>query len=217
MRKERTIFTYRKCACVILLLIFNSIPSYSQNPRLDSLLKAVTKMQEDTLKVNTLNEISSIYRTDLNDLQNVNKYASEALILSRKLNYKKGIAYSLLYKGIFFWSVGSYETSLFYERKALELMISKDIKQGESSCYQVIGLVYSDLGNYKEALQYMFKGVKIKEQINDKSGLPTGYNNIGNVFLYQANFTEALKYHLKALKIREELGNKMGIAMSYNN
>jgi serine phosphatase RsbU (regulator of sigma subunit) len=203
-----------------LLLFFSTFvifPSFAQTPKIDSLLKVLKTQKEDTAKANTLFEITRAYLFELNDNQKVGEYGEKELELSLKLNFKKGIAYGYLNRGIFYRASGDLDTSLVYDKKSLALMTEIGNKKGESSCYLNIGLTLSHQGNFKEALEYMFKGVKIKEQIGDKKGMCSGYNNIGNVYSTQANFAEALKYQLKALKIREELNDKVGISMAYNN
>jgi serine phosphatase RsbU (regulator of sigma subunit) len=202
---------------LLLNLFFLSCMLCAQTPRIDSLMTILKTMPSDTNKANTLHEVSRAYLYELNNMEMVNYYATLELELSQKLNYKKGIAYGLLNKGIFYWSTGSYNTALYHYKKSLRVMTELGIKKGESSCYLNIGQVNCELGNYNEALKYMFQGVKIKDEIGDKKGLSSGYNNIGNVYQYQGNGAEALKYHLKSLKIKEELQDKVGISMSYNN
>lgn len=197
--------------------IYFPVSSQNTTPKIDSLLKLVATMKPDTAKANALHEISRAYLFDLHDLANVEKYADLELILSQKLNYEKGIAYSLLNKGIYYWSTGEYNTALYHYKKSLKLMIHSGIKRGESSCYLNIGQVYVDQGNYKEGAEYLLKGVNIKKEIGDLRGVSTGYNNLGNVYQYQSMYAEALKYHLMSLKIKEELKDNVGISMSYNN
>lgn len=194
-----------------------SLCAQNTTPKIDSLLNVVARMKPDTSKANTLHEISRAYLFDLHDHANMQKYADLELALSQKINYEKGIAYALLNKGIYYWSVGEYNTALYHYKKSLKLMINSGIKRGESSCYLNIGQVYVDQGNYKDGAEYLLKGTELKKQLGDTRGVSTGYNNLGNVYQYQANYKEALKYHLMSLKIKEELKDNVGISMSYNN
>ncbi|HET6227576.1 MAG TPA: tetratricopeptide repeat protein [Bacteroidia bacterium] len=197
--------------------VYSSLSAQNTTPKIDSLLKLVATMKPDTNKANTLHEVSRAYLFDLHDHANMKKYADLELVLSQKLNYEKGIAYSLLNNGIYYWSVGEYNTALYHYKKSLKLMMNTGIRKGESSCYLNIGQVYVDQGKYKEGAEYLLKGTNLKKLLGDTRGVSTGYNNLGNVYQYQANYAEALKYHLMSLKIKEELKDNVGISMSYNN
>jgi serine phosphatase RsbU (regulator of sigma subunit)/uncharacterized protein HemY len=199
----------------LLLLPFAS--TSQSTPRIDSLLQALLHTADDTNKANLLHEISRGYLYELHNMEKVNEYAHQQLELSQKLQFKKGIAFGYLNKGIFFWSTGDYKTALYHYKKSLRIMLRIGNKKGASSCYLNIGQVCVEQGNYKEAEKYMLKGINGKEEIGDKRGLSSGYNNIGNLYQYQSEYAKALEYHLKALKIREEMNDKVGISMSYNN
>jgi serine phosphatase RsbU (regulator of sigma subunit) len=198
-------------------ILFLSVPASAQTPHIDSLMHVLKTMKSDTNKANTLHEISRAYLYELNNMEMVNHYATLELELSQKLNYKKGIAYGLLNKGIFYWSIGNYKTAMYHYKKSLIIMKDIGIRKGEGSCYLNIGQTYMDMGNYKEALVYMKMGVKIKEEVGEKKGMSGGFNNIGNLHYFQGQYKEALVNHLKSLKLKEELNDKVGISMSYNN
>jgi len=202
---------------ILILFAALGVTSFAQTPRIDSLLTVLKTEKEDTNKVNTLHELTRAYLFELNDNEKVGEYGKKQLLLSQKLNFKKGIAYGYLNCAIVSRTSGDVQQALIYDKKSLELMKEIGNKKGESSCYLNIGLSYSNMGDYKQALDYMFKGVKLKEEIKDKKGASSGYNNIGNIYNTQGDNTQALVYHLKSLKLKEEINDKVGIAMSHNN
>jgi serine phosphatase RsbU (regulator of sigma subunit) len=191
--------------------------STAQTPRIDSLKLFLKTAKEDTVKANTLIELTRAYFFELNDLNSMNAYTAEQLELSQKLAFKKGIAYGFLNKAIYFKSKGDYATALNYNFRALPLMQEARNKKGESSCYINIGLCYIETGDYPKAIHNTLKGIKIKEAINDLRGAATGYNNLGNIFLYQNKFEEAKHYQLIALKMKQQIDDRLGVAMAYNN
>ena len=209
-------FYHTSFRILFLFMLWHS-SAFAQTPRIDSLLRVLKTMKEDTSKANTLFELTRAYLFELNDNQKVGEYGMQQLVLSQKLNFKKGIAYGYLNRAIYFRSTGSLDSALIYDKKSLILMRETGNKKGESSCLQNIGLTYSHKGEFNEALNYLFQGTKIKEEIGDKKGLSSGYNNIGNIYSTLGNSVEALNYHLKSLKIKEELKDKLGASMSYNN
>lgn len=201
----------------IVLLFCRSLSTNSQTPRIDSLKQFIQHSKEDTIKINALIELTRACLFELNDYNLLNQYNVQQLELSEKLGYKKGIAYSLLNKALYFKSKGEFKTALNYNLRALPIMQEIGNKKGESSCHINLGQNYIDLGSYSKGIDHTRRGIKIKEDINDLRGAAVGYNNLGNIFLYQNKFEEARHYQLLSLKMKQQINDKLGVAMSYNN
>ena len=216
MKNLRPIF-YRLFKNSTFLLLFLTSSVFSQTHRLDSLLTLLKTAKEDTSKVNLLSEVNRAYTIEANDNSKLKKYALEQIELSKKLNFKKGLAFGYMNLAIFYVSTADFKIALEYNQLAIKLMQEVGNKKGESSCYINMGQNYSNLGDYPNAIKCMLQGVKIKEEINDKRGVAVGYGNIGSIFFAQEKYDEALKYYLNSLKIKEEINDKMGMAMSFNN
>jgi serine phosphatase RsbU (regulator of sigma subunit)/Tfp pilus assembly protein PilF len=196
--------------------MFLSVSVWAQQEELDSLQQLLHKQADDTSKVNTLNELSYVYyQTAVYDSELY--YAQQALNLSQKLNWKRGMAVSLKNIGSACDDMGNNSDALYYYGRALNIFSSIDDKSGVSACYNNMGLVYRTIGNFSEALKNHYASLKIKEAIGDRNGIALSYNNIGVVLNAQKNYAEAIKNHLAALEIRKALGNKRGIASSYGN
>jgi tetratricopeptide (TPR) repeat protein len=209
--RKRFTFLFRS------ILVILQQYALAQTPHIDSLLKVLKTLKEDTVKSNTLNEITRTYLFELNNEAKAREYIQQQITQAKRINYKKGLGFGYLNSGILYRTAGNYEQAHYYDNEALKIMQEIGNKKGESSCYGNIGLTYINQGNYKEGLEYSFKGLKIKQEIGDKRGVSISYNNIGAVYFDQGNYKEALNCYLKSLKLREELNDKMGISMSYNN
>jgi serine phosphatase RsbU (regulator of sigma subunit) len=196
-------FLLLKCMSLIsMLILYASVSSQTRN--IDSLLKLLPTMKEDTVKINLLNDITRSYMVEVNNSEKVAEYAAQGLLLSQKLNFKRGIAVGTFYKGFGYWSKGNYKAALIHYKQALDIMTEIKNLRGQSFCYLNIGQTYNDMGNPEEALKYMLKGLKVKEELNDQVGLEIGYNNLGNIFFMRGNYTQAVGYYLKTLKIAED-------------
>jgi serine phosphatase RsbU (regulator of sigma subunit) len=207
---------HKKFLCSLILMLLATL-LFSQNAKLDSLKKLLLKAPEDTTKVNLMIEITRAYLYGFNDREAMQDYSEKNLILSRKLNYKKGIAYSYNYLGIVRWGKGDLDIALNYYKKALTLMREIKDLRGESSSLGNIGYLYNDKGDYALAVEYTIQAKKIKEQLNDKRGMIVCYNNLGSIYLNQSNYKEAILSHFKSLKLSEEMHDSMGIGSSYIN
>ena len=89
-----------------------SYGSWSQNKKLDSLYSGLQNHpQEDTLRAWLL--VSICYYEYTSDNEKNKILAEEALTMSRKINYKKGIGMALKYHGLYYWVNGNYEQAKF--------------------------------------------------------------------------------------------------------
>ena len=193
---------------------------YAQNKAIDSMLVILKSAKEDTNKVKTLIDLSeSLWRTDGSE-QGI-KFAREALELSEKINYKRGILEAYNFIGLHYSYMGNRPEALKNYFIALKKAEDLGDKNEIAYCYLLLGAAYrqegvthpdDSLGKefFNKALKYDFAALKILQQTGHKWYTCITYNNIGAVYMNQGNSSEALKNYLAALKIAEELGAKSG-------
>jgi tetratricopeptide (TPR) repeat protein len=187
-----------------------------QTHKLDSLYTAIKTEQDDTNKVNTLNNLSEqLWRTGQDSLALL--YASNAASLAKKLDFKKAMAAAYRNSAITYWYLGNYPRSLEYDSLALLINMSIGNKSGIASNYGNMGIVYLDQGKYTAALEYFMKGLAISKEIGNKSGMGSNMGNIGLVYWNQGNYPVALDYYFKALEVNTEIGNKAAAANNMGN
>lgn len=201
---------------VLYFLLFIS-PVYAQTNKLDSLLTQLSTMQDDTAKVNTLHQIGYTYYKDLRNTDKTLEYARKELILSQRLNFKKGVGLAYLNYGIYYLEEMKFDLAIYYDNKALAIMDQLNNKLGMSSCYLNLSLVHMRKGEYKEAISYSSKAIKLKQEVNDKKGIVLAYNNISIVLINQGNYEEALRYSQITLKMCDSLNDNEGKGRAYNN
>lgn len=144
-------------------------------------------------------------------------YASEALVLSERIGYRKGEARSNELLGIADAARGKYYESMERFNIAREIFTELDDMEGIAGTFTNIGVVYSDQSRLDLALDYHLKALRIYEEINNRNFIAHSLNCIGVVFRKRNNLEKAEYYYQKALKIREDTGNLPGLAFSYNN
>lgn len=202
-----------------------SICSAQQN-KIDSLLSLLKKDKEDTNKVNHLNVLARELGSTNPDTSIL--LSTQALQLSEKQNWKKGVARSFHELGWFYTVKSDYSKALDCNFKALAIWekLEKNpdsqnpkslILNRKSSTLGNIGIVYLYQGDYLKALDNYLKALKIDEELKDKNGIAKRLGNIGNVYNSQADYPKALDYYFKALKMSEELGNKNNITAWVGN
>jgi two-component system sensor histidine kinase UhpB len=210
----------RSCSKFMLCFSLNIvlfISAYTQHQnKIDSLINVLKTAVEDTNKVNLLNALCKQVVQTSNYLE-AKKYANEALHLSEKINFKKGVANAYNNFGVISWYEGNYSEALKFHSSALKLRLEINDKQGIANSYNNLALIYSDQGNYPEALKNHFASLRIYEELNDRIGLARSYNNLGEIYRNQNSNQDALKYYRASLKIKEEFNDKTGISNAHNN
>jgi len=146
----------------LFLGIVFSAQAQNQN-KIDSLMNALKTAKEDTNKVNTLNTLSKEdWQTSY--YEEAKKYAEEALQLSEKIKYKKGIANASHNMGTAYDYQGNYPEAL--KNYFLSLKTEEEIgnKKGISISYNNIGIIYQFQGNYPRSVKKLFRFVKNKRR-----------------------------------------------------
>src|SRR6476660_3944768 len=175
---------------ILIYLFFISINSFSQQQDIDSLRAVVQKTKVDTIKINTLNKLSSLYY--YKDIRKSLEFSKTAYSLSKKINYTKGIASSYNNIGVYYWIKSNFPKALDYNLKALHLFENLNDKKGIANTNNGLGNIYAEFKNYKQALYCYNRALKISKEINDRKSIATFLNNIGDVHLRMKVYQKAL-------------------------
>lgn len=175
---------------IVLTLI--TVSSFSQNPNIDSLKKLLANPKEDTITAARYIELVGSLDWTLNDSMLL--YVNKALDLSRKLNWKKGEAESLTFRGGVLGLKGSEVAGL---RDLLEAMqIFEDI--GDSSSLvrtlNLLGLLYLTTEDYQRSLEYLRRTYSIAKTLRHNGWLFATSTNMGDVYIKLENADSARFY-----------------------
>ncbi len=179
--------------------------SFSQQNKIDSLLNILKTAKEDTTKVNLLNGICWEYKDISPDTAQI--YSLQSLELSKKINYKQGIATSYNNSGVVFAYKGDNDKSLENFFKSLKMQEEIGNKKMIANMYNNIGIIYKNKGDYAKSIEAHLKSLAVKEELKDKEGMALSYGNLGLLYYAQKKFDKALEYAYKDLSITKELGN----------
>jgi tetratricopeptide (TPR) repeat protein len=181
----------------------------------DSLLKVLPIAKEDTHKVLLLDKLSYTYSTT-NPKEGL-KAGREALLLSEKLKWPKGIAGGYTDIGINYGALSRPDSALHYYLKALSQYRLLKNKKAQSAILSNICLVHLAKSNYPKALEYAFAALKINEETGDRISRGIMLENIGTIYSRQQQYRKAIEYFAEATKLYTELGDKNGMARSHAN
>ncbi len=214
MNRQMNIFKH------ILLLLLVSFThtngSLAQTSRADSLLNAITKLNDDSVKVSHYLDLGLELMGS--DTKQSIYYLDEAIQLASRINYKKGLARAYNVKGRALTQQGDFqEAILVFDQSLNEYRDIKD-QTGEANILSNLGSIYFMSGNSTKALELHFESLKISEELDNKLRIGTSLNNIGTVYQKnQSTTNEALTFFKKALEVFQGIDLKQGMATASMN
>jgi len=184
---------------------------------LKTLVESSLKKQShpDTLNINRLNALAANYFDSNPD--STLYYGHKSIELSRKINYKAGIADGLVQTGHANWFKGKFiEAQQNFDEAIIIYKHLNDYK-GLSNSYTVYGRMYNLLANYKLALVYSNLALDISKQLKNELDIAVCNKNIGVIYYSEGQLSTALDYYYKALFIELKVRNDHAAAANYND
>jgi signal transduction histidine kinase len=177
----------------------------------DSLLNEIPNIKADTSVIKLYNRISDLY-IDI-DQEKAMHYADSALTKSKNINWKRGIASSMLAIGNVYNFNGNPDKAIKYLEEATVIFKEIGYKFGEAASFAALGKSYEALSNYPAAVTNFTQALKIHESIpNNDLRIATSLSGIANIYYFQRDYKKSLEYSFKALAKKELLKNKISIA-----
>jgi len=201
---------------IALLLLLVSYGSWSQNKKLDSLYSVLQNHpQEDTLRAWLL--VSICYYENTSDNEKNKLLAEEALNISRKINYRKGIGMALKYHALYYYVKGNYEQTMVYAIEMLKVFEGSSDKLGLSQAYNLLGLIYYISNDFDKAERYYLKALAVRKSAGFIKDVAYSYNSLGALNLKKEKYNEALAYFRKSLEIRKQINDREALSQSFGN
>lgn len=208
---------------LVLFLTFflSSVSGKSQNPNrhpADSLLFLLNTAPSDTNRVNLLIKLN-LYLNRMGEADNVIKYATEALELSQKLRFERGMknAYSNL--ALAYSRKNDFDEALKYNFLCLNYAEKDGLIKHMGTFSNEIASIYYKQGRYQEALEYLLKAKVNWQKADNKDGLAFLNKNIGLIYEKFGQFDKALSEYYEALQYWQkgkEMFDSIYICDSYN-
>lgn len=111
----------------------------------------------------------------------------------------------------------SLDTAFIYGKRALDLAIKTNNKQGEAQAYNDLGILYYDISNFKTSIAYYNKTLNYRKSIQDSMGMAGVYNKLGIAYQRIFKMDSAIFYATNALKIYEAKHHVKYAAIIKNN
>ena len=179
---------------------------FAQNTKIDSLKRIVETGVKDTSMVVTLNALSK-EALNSEDLKQSLEYARKANELAKRLNYKKGIAYSLKNIGLVQYFQSDFLNVLDSWTQSLKEFESIHDTIGIANLVNNLGAIYYAQGSNVRALDYYLRSLSISEKVKDTYNTSQTLLNIGGLYAEMNNFDKALEYYNKFNDYRNQLND----------
>jgi len=204
----------------VFILLFciplSFIGGFSQDSvKIDSLVRIINLTTNDTLKSDLYRKLFWEYRRS--DPDKALEYAEQSLQISRSLEYKVGIANSLMLIGIIKKVKDQYQEAFEYLKEACNHFIEMNDTLGIVSCLTDLGDNCNKQNDLTGALEYLDSARNLALRRNYSERLSRIFSMIGGIYTSQQQFEKALEYHIKSLDLNTKFGNKLGISVNYNN
>ena len=205
-------FIKRATALCLLFFFFLAKTNFAQvelftqfDQRKDKAVAELKKYNNpDTARVNALIKVFTT-AVFLKQQKQVKPYCDEAMVISKKLNYKEGVAKCYLFKGNFYRSSGEKQIAHAYFDSLIS--ISEDAKDStmlelRAQAYRWKGMIYYAEEDYYEALPDFFEALKYYDY---DVGYVTVYmyTNIASIYTKLNNLDQAIFYATKNVAISE--------------
>jgi signal transduction histidine kinase len=127
--------------------------------KLDAMELALAEMPRDTACASYLGNLS--YYFAFNSGNKSVRYGQEGITLSKKLNYKKGIAHCSQSLAMGYWLIGNYSAAQELAFNAVRLYEEMGDSEGVAFSHFIMANIYRDFGDYKRAMAEAKKGHEI--------------------------------------------------------
>lgn len=201
-----------KAFCLASLCLLACVGNAQQRGApVDSLKTALANHpKEDTTRVWLLLQLTNAVFTS--NVEHATQYADQALLLSRKIQWDKGLAYALNGKGSMEYLKTDYASALDYY---LAAMNTKELEHNKTLASRVannLGNIYGDIKEYDKSLIYYHKSLHIARELKSKEDQAMALGNMGTVLQLTKKMDSALVCYQEALVLAEAADNVRMIA-----
>ena len=167
---------------------------------------------ELTKNIDELNSIA--WSNRVNDSQRAIQYSNEAIRLSRKINYRKGLADALVLEAFGYIRTSDFDKATASLSEAESIYnVDKNIR-GLAPLNEYKGIIERYHGNSAVALEYIYRALEQSRQTSFEENEVTNLYQIGVTYRQLANYDKALEYLYDSLSLARKI--KFVLMEGYN-
>lgn len=198
----------------ITLLFLPCFAMAQQNPVADSLTRLLKTARPDTNRVNLLNDIA--WELKFDDPKTAIAHLDSALVLAKKLGFKKGEGNALNFRGVVADIHGEPDVAIDFFQKSRKIREQLGDRTGVAKLLNNIANVKENKGDYLGALADYQQSQQLRQELGDSSRAVNTYYNIANVLEKMGDYPEALDHIFRYLEAADPEEDAEGIANAWN-
>ncbi|MBN8790570.1 MAG: tetratricopeptide repeat protein [Terrimonas sp.] len=199
-------------AAILIILFFLVGYIYAQQSRVDSLRSNINKAPTDSLRIEAM--FSYMEATLNNNTSDFEPYVKEMALLSKKINFKWGLATAYNLSLSYYKNKSEFETALQYG-DSLEALVKNDTAENIvlqlAHMYSNRANLYYRMDDNMKAMEGYLQAEKIFSKI-DHWGIVNAYNGVANCFMKLGNHPKSLEYSKKAVEAAQRFNDKRLLA-----
>jgi len=175
---------------------------HAQNAKIDSLLKILPTLSQDTNRVNVLNELSwEFHRIDIEETL---CYGNQSLELAKSINFPKGKGRALNLSAIALSTQGHANQAIQLNEQCLRIGDSLQNDFLRSVAINDLAITFADKGMFEKALIYFQRALEIGIDSKDTTLHIFALHNISILQYSNGNSDKAKEYACQAIDIGEQ-------------
>ncbi|MEL6812827.1 MAG: tetratricopeptide repeat protein, partial [Bacteroidota bacterium] len=183
--------------------------------KITQLRASLEQNPQDSVKVTIMSDLCWYYRSV--SMDSAFHFGNEALSLSKRINFEKGMAQAYNDLGILHYTQGAYPSALDHYRKSLKQREKLMDSAGIAGLYNKMGLVYQNTFKMDSALYYATQALKIYEAQGNLRNTIIMRNNRANIHRNLKQFDRALNEHLEIEELLKDTQEYLLLTRAYNN
>ena len=194
----------------LLLLPLNFI--YSQN--IDSLKQIIAITKNDSIKVETYLQLSSLYSAKPNEALTFSFKAKE---ISNKINNPYLQANCNFYIADFYNLSGDKDSALYYYRATIVILKQTKDLAFLADAYSEMAIIYKVKNILDSSLYFNIKALELRQSLNLKTDVAISYNNIALIYRKKNDWDNAIANYIKCSAIFSGLNDNKNLCVVYRN
>lgn len=203
----------KKQKLILLLLIANLYFLDAQNTKLiDSLKTELAKRKtDDSVKVIILTRLHE--KLMFSKPEEARAYAEQELKISKKINYKRGMAVSYMHLGNYYGNKTENDSATLYYKKAKNMFAEINEIRGLIFVNHSLSDITRIQGNLDEAIKITKETLELIKEHEKEGDLKTKFigaqhNALANIYIEKGDYQIALNEALKSLKCFEDINHE---------
>ncbi len=191
---------HMKFRFIFFFLLCVSFKCISQKPalKIDSLLKALESVKEDSGKTKIYINLAATYYGIKPDSFFV--YCQRGIEKAKKWKQRPYLAILDLKMSSMLTDTGNYKLSLQFAEESLQIAKELGSQKGILDAYNAIGNCYDYQSDFVKSTDYFFKAMAMAQEMHDHGRIALMGTTLAAAYFNQGNFKEAEKYSLYTIQ-----------------